>query len=215
VRLGDGIAQDLSPDGKWAIALPVASPDHVLLLPTGPGETKSLDTGGVTCHNAMWLPDGGRILISGSRKGEPNRIFVMPISGGAARPLTPGGTTLASPVSPDGRYIPVWQPGHVMTLLPTDGSSEEPRTLTGIAADENPQGWDSTGRYLYLVKGTTILRMEVATGRKELWKDIDLADSAEGGQIDSDTVHLTPDGRFCVYGRFHSDSALYLVTGLR
>jgi Tol biopolymer transport system component len=36
VRLGDGVAQGLSPDGKWALAM-LSSPSRLILLPTGPG----------------------------------------------------------------------------------------------------------------------------------------------------------------------------------
>ena len=215
VRLGDGVAQDLSPDGKWALALPVTSPDHILLLPTGPGEAKSLDTGGINCSIALWFPDGRRIAVVGQKKGERRRIYVMSVDGGALRALTPEGTSLAAPVSPDGKYVPAWSSGRVLTLYPGDGSTETPRSITGIAEDENPQGWDVSSRFLYLGKGAVILRFEIATGHREVWKPIDLTDPAEGGQIDSDNLHITPDGRFCVYTRSESSSQLFLVTGLR
>jgi hypothetical protein len=63
------------------------------------------------------------------------------------------------------------------------------------------------------VKGSKILRFDVATGHKEPW--MELSESAEGGQVVGDTVQLTPDGRYCAYARFYSASDLYLVTGLR
>jgi hypothetical protein len=93
-----------------------------------------------------------------------------------------------------------------------DGSGPA-QSIPGIDEDENPQGWDSTGRFLYLVKGTKIVRFDVVSGRKEPW--MQLADTAEGGSLVSDSVQLTPDGRSCAFARFHSTSELYLVTGLR
>jgi hypothetical protein len=212
VRLGEGIAQDLSPDGRWALALPVSSPDHVLLFPTGPGEPRSLDTGGIMCQYALFLPDGKRLVVAGTKKGERLRLYVLPISGGAPLAVSPEGGGLATRVPPDGRRIAGWAPPHVFNLYPVDGSSPA-RSIPGIAEDENPQGWDSTGRFLYLVKGTKIVRFDVVSGRKEPWMDI--ADTAEGGVVVSDSVQITPDGRFCAYARFHSTSDLYLVTGLR
>jgi hypothetical protein len=213
VRLGEGIAQDLSPDGKWALALPVKSPDRVLLLPTGPGEPRTLDGGGITCRYAAFFPDGKRIVMSGSRKGERDRLYVLPTSGGQPTAVSPEGGGLALRVPPDGRHVAGWMPEHRFTLYATDGSGEAPRTIPGIAEDENPQGWDSTGRFLFLVKGSKILRFEIASGRKEPW--MDLAPSAEGGDVVSDSFQITPDGRFCAFARFHSTSELYLATGLR
>ena len=212
VRLGEGIAQDMSSDGKWALALPVSSPDHVLLLPTGPGEPKSLDTGGIMCQYALFLPDGKRLVVSGRKKGERLRLYVLPISGGAPLAVSPEGGGLATRIPPDGRHVAGWTPPHVFNLYPVEGSGPA-RLIPGIDEDENPQGWDSTGRFLYLVKGTRIVRFDVVTGRKEPW--MELAGAAEGGEVLGDSVQLTPDGRACVYARFHSTSELYLVTGLR
>ena len=47
VRLGEGLAQALSPDGKWALTI-VQSPPQLRLLPTGPGEAKDLTQAGFT-----------------------------------------------------------------------------------------------------------------------------------------------------------------------
>ena len=212
VRLGEGIAQDLSPDGKWALALPVSSPDHVLLMPTGPGEPKSLDTGGVMCLYSFFLPDGKRLVIAGTKKGERSRLYVLPISGGVPLAVSPEGSGLATRIPPDGRHVAGWTPPRVFSLYPVDGSGPA-RSIPGIDEDENPQAWDSTGKFLYLVKGTKIVRFDVVSGRKEPW--MDLANTAEGGVVVGDSVQLTPDGRFCAYARFHSTSELYLVTGLK
>jgi hypothetical protein len=213
VRLGEGIAQDLSPDGKWALALPVANPDHLLLLPTGAGETKSLDTGGVTCQYAAFFPDGKRIVLAGAKKGEHRRLYVLPVSGGSPLAVSPDDVGLALRIPPDGKHVPGWARPRALNLYPADGSRENPRTIPGVGEDENPQSWDSTGRFLFLVKGSKILRFDISTGRKEPW--MDLSDSAEGGVVDGDSVQLTPDGRFCAFTRFHSASELYLATGLR
>jgi Tol biopolymer transport system component len=43
VRLGDGNAQGLSPDGKWALSIVPTSPMRLTLYPTGAGEPRSLE----------------------------------------------------------------------------------------------------------------------------------------------------------------------------
>jgi hypothetical protein len=42
VRLGDGNAQALSPDGKWALSMVATSPRRLTLYPTGAGEPRPL-----------------------------------------------------------------------------------------------------------------------------------------------------------------------------
>ncbi len=44
VRLGEGSAWALSPDGKWALATRTG-PSQMVLLPTGVGQTRVLETG--------------------------------------------------------------------------------------------------------------------------------------------------------------------------
>ena len=70
VRLGDGRAVALSPDGRWAItAGPGQSGYHV--LPTGAGEPRRLERKGLTILGATWLPDGQRVVAdpAGQRRG--------------------------------------------------------------------------------------------------------------------------------------------------
>jgi len=215
IRLGDGVAQDLSRDGKWALALPVSFPDHLLLLPTGAGEPKSLDLGGIECRLAYWFPDGRRILFQGTKKGEQRRLYTLPAGGGTPRAITPEGVGMAAPIPAEGAFVAGWAPGRIFTLYPADGGPGKTRTIAGIELDENPQGWDATGRFLFLVKDTKILRLDTSTGQKEVWKEIDLTDSADGSTVDTNSVQITPDGRSCAYARVHSTSELYLGTGLR
>ena len=46
VRLGDGSAGGLSPDGKWAISVSTGQRQQVTLLPIGPGQPRSVDISG-------------------------------------------------------------------------------------------------------------------------------------------------------------------------
>ena len=56
-------------------------------------------------------------------------------------------------------------------------------------------------------------RYELATGKKDLFKEFSPADPAGVGTIE--TILLTPDGRSYVYSYTHSLSDLYIVDGLR
>src|SRR5262249_20572904 len=63
VRIGDGEAYALSPDGRWAVTVKLPERHPITLLPTGPGEPRTVDIGNLTCQWAKWLPDGRRLVL--------------------------------------------------------------------------------------------------------------------------------------------------------
>src|SRR5206468_11324771 len=72
VRLGEGYAQDLSPDGKWVITALFSAPNRLAVLPTGPGDVKTVPLGPVRfdgSSGAQWMPDGPRIVFGGVEPG--------------------------------------------------------------------------------------------------------------------------------------------------
>src|SRR6202790_3797307 len=107
VRLGQGTARALSPDGKWALVLrqSVSPPDFVL-LPTGVGQQRSLPTGKIIPSNGQFFEDSKRILFDGHEDGHGSRIYVMDLDGGAPpRALSPEGFALRGhAVSPHGKF---------------------------------------------------------------------------------------------------------------
>ncbi len=91
IRLGEGSSLALSPDGKWALSLPV-SPGKLLLLPTGPGQARELLHKGLTHHpQAAWFSDGKRILFGANEEGRPPRSYVQELEGADPGPVTPEG----------------------------------------------------------------------------------------------------------------------------
>lgn len=57
-----------------------------------------------------------------------------------------------------------------------------------------------------------VYRLEMATGRRELWKQLMPSDPAGVGLIDP--ILMTSDGKTFVYGYHRALSDLYLVEGL-
>ena len=53
MRLGEGTAGPLSPDGRWAVAIVPSTPPSLTLLPTGPGKTKTLERGPIAAYHAV------------------------------------------------------------------------------------------------------------------------------------------------------------------
>ena len=92
VRLGEGSAQELSPDGKWALTITrIASEPQLVLYPTGAGETKTLLREGLVAQAAHWLPDGKQILLTASETGHGSRLYLWNLSGGKPRAISPEG----------------------------------------------------------------------------------------------------------------------------
>jgi hypothetical protein len=93
----------------------------------------------------------------------------------------------------------------------------EPRRVTDIEPADRLTQWSSDGRYLYVTRqgqsAARVDRVEIATGRRTLWKEITLADRA--GITGVGPVVITPDGKYYAYRYGRSLSDLYLVEGLR
>ena len=144
VRLGEGNAVDLSPDGKWALANVPTTPPQLLLYPTGAGEPRRLEDGGlVSRENAQFFPDGKKVLVCGHEEGKAVRCFVQDVAGGKPRPVTPEGTTQGL-VAPDGRLVLVKASGGALLLYPAEGG--EARPVPGATAEDLAIRWNTDGR---------------------------------------------------------------------
>jgi Tol biopolymer transport system component len=218
IRLGKGNAQALSPDGKWALAIDLAPPTQLVLLPTGAGEPHPLPRHRVQDFQwAGWLPDGQSVLFTGSEAGRGARIYVQSLAGGPPRAVTPEGVfTLDNTISPDGRFVAAGTEVE-SKIYPVAGT--EPRPIPGMDANEFPIRWSADGQSLYVrssffrVVPAKVFRLDLSTGRRELWKELGPSDLAGVTAITS--IALTPDARSYVY-TYHSRLAnLYLVEGLK
>ncbi|HEY3204268.1 MAG TPA: protein kinase [Thermoanaerobaculia bacterium] len=217
IRLGEGSAQNLSPDGKWVLSIvnPASEP-RVVLLPTGAGESRSLPSRGLSIQNAHWLPDGKRILLNASEPGRGIRIHVQNVSDGSVRALTPEGYRFfLRSVSPGGEFVIVRGPDLRLYLYPVEGG--EPRPIPGMAAEDWPAGWSADRRSVFVYQRrelpARVYRLDLATGRRELWRELQPDDAA--GILSVAPIFPTPDGAAYVYGYFRTLSDLYLARGVR
>src|SRR5579862_3149678 len=72
VRLGEGSAGGLSPDGKWAISISPFLAPRITLLPIGAGQPLVIDVHGVDHVHTGWsrfLADGQRLAVNADEKG--------------------------------------------------------------------------------------------------------------------------------------------------
>jgi Tol biopolymer transport system component len=212
-RLGDGVPFSLSPDGKWAITTSGTGFDRLVLLPTGAGEPKTLQTEGMTYRAAAWIPGTQRLVFQGQAAGKPSRIYVQDVAGGAPRPVTPEGFGMG-PVSPDGKFVIVGGSDGKPVLFPIEGG--EPRTVPGLTAEDSVVRFNAGGQSLLVARGDlplVISRVDIASGRRERIGEINPSDRTGIDGIFN--VSLTPDAKTYAYTIQRRLSTLYLVTGLK
>jgi len=216
VRLGNGIGTELSADGKWAVAIVFGPPPQLWLLPTGPGEPKLVARGPIEqYHWARFLPDGRHVLISGNEKGGGVRLFVQEIAGATARPITPEGTGYLLPPSPDGEFVPSADSEGQVVLYPIGGGGT--RRLPGVERGDEIIRWSADG-HSFLVRRRLSLpvridRVDVATGKATLWREIAPADRT--GMTEVPSVRVSADESTFAYSVHRLLSELYVADGLR
>ncbi|MFN7985919.1 MAG: WD40 repeat domain-containing serine/threonine protein kinase [Thermoanaerobaculia bacterium] len=219
MRLGEGTAGPLSPDGRWAVAIVPSNPPSLTLLPTGPGKTKTLDRGPIAAYHAVaFFPDGERLLIAGNEEGKPVRLWIQSIESGAPRSVTGSGyriTTSTDAVSPDGRVATVLDASDRVLLYPLDGG--EPSFVPGVEPGDIPMRWSADGRALFVFRydefPARIRRVDLPSGRREVVATVAPNDPA--GIESFVAAQVTPDGRSWVYSFFQYRNDLYLVTDVK
>jgi len=213
VRLGDGGFGFLSPDGQWVLSED-RSPAKLVLLPTGVGEPRQL-TDDKTDHFAgAWLPDSKSVIFSTAEPGHGPRTYLLDIQGGSPRALTPEGTS-GGLITPDGKFVLALDAKRQRWLYPIAGGDPQKFTVTPNP-DERIIGFTPDGKSVLLRSRNIpvkITRIDLATGKREPWKEIVPADPAGVQSIPS--LRFSADGKSYAYstGRILSD--LYVVDGLK
>src|SRR5262249_30613797 len=156
VRLGEGTALALSPDGRWALATVHGSKTKLQLLPTGPGEPRSLDLSrgrpegegsfGLAQDVAVaFFPDSKGLVGAGFEKGHGKRLYAVDLAGGEPRAIGPEGaffTNGAHRTSPDGKYVPAFGPDEMAYLFPLVGGPDaRGLPIPGVKKDEEVLSW--------------------------------------------------------------------------
>jgi hypothetical protein len=188
-------------------------PDKLILVPVGPGETRTIQDPGYRYRRAAWSPDGRSLLVSASASGRPVRMFLRNVSGGSPTPVTPEGVA-AGRISRDGKLIVAAEikTGRWM-LYRVEGG--DPRPVPNMPQGQDILGFDERSESVYTISGDRkmrIDRLELATGKRTFFKEITPSDPTGVASIAS--VQLTPDGRSYCYSFMRSLSRLYVIEGL-
>ncbi len=222
VRLGEGIAGSLSPDGTWVVALRKESGprgwNRLERLPTGPGQPQSIPVGELNVQEARVLPpDGKRIFFWAFDAKSNEHGYVMELPNGKPRVWLASRTRVAG-FSEDGGSALVEEPDGGWALRPLEAGN--PRPIPGIGPREMPAGWTADGRSLYVVRegpgrGSLIVEiLDPATGRRTPWKT--LAPSDRAGLFGVSSFRIAADDKTYAYSveRVVSDD-LFVLEGLK
>jgi len=212
VRLGEGEALGLSPDGKWALSL---DDRRLVILPTGPGQPRSVGVGDLDVESAAWVPpDAGRLLLNASVAGHRRRGYLIDLAGGPPRPLGPDdvywgalsndGTRVIA--GRDGKWA-IWSiAGRELSQIP----GLEIGGRVGII-------WNADGTAVYITRGgeipLKIQRIDLKSGEKTIWKEFQ--PSVMTGVVEVAGFGVATDENTYVYGVERVISSdLYVVEGL-
>ena len=215
VRLGEGSANDLSPDGHWALAVVPTTPQQLVLYPSGAGQQRRLERGGlVSYETARFFPDQRRVVACGHEEGHAVRCYVQDIAGGNPRPVTPEGTTDGR-VSPDGRRILVQTSSGGLWLYPVEGG--QGKAVPSTTSEDAVVRWSTDGRSV-LVFGASqvparLQRLDLESGTREFLRTIGPPDLT--GVLDIQNLNATEDAGAYAYTCRRTLSHLFLVDGAR
>ena len=216
--LGDGTAQDLTADGRWAL---VSSTDarRLIALPTGPGQPREIGAHGLQIGGARWFPDGKQLLVSGRRAPDPEyRLFRL--RGDASPPEQLSEAALSARrvlhLSAAGDWVAALDPDltPILISLPSGRSTRVPGTANG----GSPHGWSPDGTLWLTVPGTSpparaqLIRMDIRDGGVLERRDVAPADLT--GSTEVAWVSVASDGKGAVFVYGHTLGYLYILRGL-
>lgn len=219
VRVGTGRAVGLSPDGQWVLSIPLQRPDHVDVVPVGPGEARAVRLPGEHLYEtAGFLPHGRTVFVTVRDAKERRATFLVDLDGKSPRPLPmPEGRGLSmNTFSPDGtRFLASCKEMDAACVYRVDGGAT--LALRGVEPQWRPIAWDARDRLYFRDRAYRVperlWRLPAAGGRAELVAEVAPADLA-GAQGILGTV-ISHDGASRAWSVLRRLSDLHVVTGLR
>lgn len=211
VRIGDNDTTSISNDGKWILATTNAAGGGLVMLPTGAGEPRAINIGGLKNPYGTFLPDGHHILLV----DEDFRAYIGSLEGDAPRAITPSGIVVDTGVfTADGKYVLGRDAQKKWALYPVDGS--QPIPLLKWPEGDEPVGHTTDNHSLFTRSGelpVSIYRFDYLSGTRQFVRQLRPDDTT--GMDSLSEIFMTPDGKYYVYGGKRMVSTLFMVRGLK
>lgn len=211
LRLGEGLPQGLSPDGKWAAAI-ISEPGSLVLYPTGPGAAAPINIAPIERPNSsQWFPDGNGLLVCGTTASRAPRCYRVDRDGAPARPLAAEG--VVANVAPDGTTLLLALTDGRHQLSTIDGGALRP--AAGLRPGDRLIAWSRDSQAVYVQSGiqvpAQVERVVLATGARTFVRQ--LTPSGVGTVTSLYVADWVDDGRWYAYRFTSLPSTLFVVSG--
>jgi dipeptidyl aminopeptidase/acylaminoacyl peptidase len=217
IRLGEGEALAISPDGRWALATLPAPESPLTLLPTGTGRPRTIAVQGVHVLSACWLPEAGRVLCVGRARGGAACAYLLHLNREIFErlPLEGADRPNGVAVAPDGTRAVLSFSDGASALLPLDGGA--PRPGPDLRAGDRVEAFSADGEWLFVEEAPAVprqvVRVRVASGERVPWRGFSPGDPT--GVVHVLSTRIAADGGAYAYGYNRVLSELYVAEGLR
>ena len=214
-RIGEGMGLAISPDTNWVITKP-AKGGPLSVVPTGAGESRQLTHDAISYGVVRWLPDGKHLLASGIEAGHGARDYLIDLSNGDSKPVTPEGISGVH-LSPDAKSTAVLGPDGKWGVWDLEGSSIRP--IPGLDSSFYVTGWTPDGKSVQVASGRAnektakVYNVNVVTGKMDLWKVFGA--DAVAGISRVGVPRFSSDGSAYAFVYAEVLSQAYVVTGLK
>ncbi len=217
VRLGDGAAFGISPDGKWVTGYSSRDTKQrkYVLMPTGPGEEFSPDMKQLPQKFGIvlgWLAGEGNYLVGAPSAANKWQLFAWNRASGAVHPASEDNMEDAIPViAPDGKQVIM--PHNTRGWLVCNSDTGACNPIPGLSKHDQPAGWRADNRTVYVTthhdenRSLMVSLVEVGTGKRSEWKMLHPTVPVDSVQ----NLAVTPDGRAYAYNYSYGRSDLYLA----
>jgi tRNA A-37 threonylcarbamoyl transferase component Bud32 len=213
VRLGAGMAQALSPDGRWALVRSATDAAHFDIVPTGAGQVGRLERPGLRILGARWLADGRSVVVRAQPQNGQPRLYRLGIADDSVQPVTPEGVPLTGSwaVAPGGDRVAITTTDGVSVFPMSGGAGRAVPATSGRSV----AGWIQQGLLLTGdAESSVVYRVDPDTGAGDTWTDVSPQDPAGIMNLEVNALAVTPDGRGYGYRWHRATSDLYLVEGI-
>ena len=216
IRLGDGTAKCISPDGQWVVATVDATTGILCLLPTGVGEARVLKVGDLYCHNARWIPGQRQLAIAASEPEHGVRLHLYDLESGRHEAFTPEGIDMLEyQVLPDGRSASVVTSDMEHRAYSIDGSDS--RAIPHLGRTDRIVSWFPDMKSLLCYRTNELparlVRLDLETGERTPWRDLTPPDPT--GIYRVGRLRSSHDHTSYAYTYYMQLVDLHVVTGLR
>jgi len=216
IKLGSNSCGGISPNGLSIACITNDTPSQVAIYSVKAGTPRLLPPDPLNKYYVRWFPNGRDLLLVASAADHGVRLYIQPVDGSPAEPISPEGSFSYLPaISPDGTKVATL--ADASTIYIYDLTTKKVRELPNNSPGNVVAGWTADSHSIYVVNlghvPATVYVVDIATGQRKIWKTLSPPDPTGVDFIYP--VMIAPNGQSYAYGLSRRMGDLYVVTGLK